>query len=106
MAVVPASRLVDLTALGAAAGVSKAELASETEFKNQFPDCETGAMPPFGNLYNMRVYADRSLTRDREIVFNAGTHRELVRLGFGDFLRLVTPDVVDIATKGAHTAAA
>lgn len=106
MAVVPASRLVDLMALRAAAGVGKAELATESEFKNRFPDCETGAMPPFGNLYGLRVYADQSLTRDKEIVFNAGTHRELVRLGFGDFVRLVTPKIADIATKSARTTAA
>src|SRR5581483_10890337 len=75
MAVVPASTLVDLTALKAVAGVKEAELASELEFKNRFPDCETGAMPPFGNLYGMTVLVDEGLAHLEEIAFNAGSHR-------------------------------
>ena len=106
MAVVPASTLVDLTALKAVAGVKEAELASELEFKNRFPDCETGAMPPFGNLYGLRVFADQSLTRDKEIAFNAGTHRELVRLGFDDFVRLVNPKIASFATGRSRPTAA
>ena len=70
------------------------ELATEQEFRDRFPDCETGSMPPFGNLYGMDVFADESLADDKEISFNAGTHRELVRMRFDDFERLVKPFVI------------
>ena len=106
MAVVPASTLVDVAALKGIAGVKQAELASELEFKSQFPDCETGAMPPFGNLYGLRVFADQSLTSDKEIAFNAGTHRELVRLAFDDFVRLVNPKIASFSTSRTRTTAA
>ena len=69
------------------------------EFKERFPDCETGAMPPFGNLYDMPVFADESLAGDKEIAFNAGSHRELVRLAWEDFVRLVEPKVVRFARR-------
>jgi Ala-tRNA(Pro) deacylase len=91
MAVVPASMHVDLDLLRAAAGAASVELAGEQEFKNAFPDCETGAMPPFGNLYGMPVYADAKLAEYEEITFNAGTHRELMRMNWGDMVRLVDP---------------
>jgi len=94
LAVLPASHQVDLALLQAAAGAKTAELAAEPEFKSKFPDCETGAMPPFGNLYDLPVFADQSLSRDQEIAFNAGSHRELIRLGWEDFERLVQPRVV------------
>jgi Ala-tRNA(Pro) deacylase len=97
MAVLAASFHVDPSALRTGAGAKSAELASEQEFKDRFPDCETGAMPPFGNLYGMGVYADEGLTRDREIAFNAGSHRELVRLSWQDFERLVKPKVAAFA---------
>jgi len=105
MAVVPASRNVDLNLLRSAAKAWAVELASELEFKSRFADCETGAMPPFGNLYNMRVIADENLGRDKEIAFNAGTHRELVRLAWGDFERLVKPQIAKIATGRLEEAA-
>jgi len=91
MAVLPASYQIDLRALKKATGVNSAELASEHEFKQHFPDCETGAMPPFGNLYSMPVYVDETLTEDEEIAFNAGSHLELIRLAYADFERLVKP---------------
>jgi Ala-tRNA(Pro) deacylase len=68
-------------------------LASEEEFRSLFPDCELGAMPPFGALYNLPVYMDESLTRDKEVVFNAGTHHDAVRMSFEDFVRLASPKV-------------
>ena len=74
-------------------------LAAENEFKGRFPDCETGAMPPFGNLYGMNVFADEDLSRDKEIVFNAGSHRELMRLAWEDFERLVQPKLMKLATE-------
>ncbi len=94
MAVIPASFHVDLDRLRTLTGARAVEIASELEFKDAFPDCETGAMPPFGNLYNMAVYADASLGLNEEITFTAGTHRELVRMSWEDMARLVNP-VVD-----------
>ena len=84
MVVVPASRKVDLAMLKAATGAKIVDLASERAFRDRFPDCETGAMPPFGHLYGMRVFADESLVEDKEIAFNAGTHRQLVRMAWED----------------------
>jgi Ala-tRNA(Pro) deacylase len=98
MAVVSASQHVDLELLKAATKAKAVQLAAEQEFKGRFPDCETGAMPPFGNLYGMKVFADEILSRDREIVFNAGSHRELVRLAWEDFERLIEPKVMKLAT--------
>ena len=97
MAVLPASLHVDLWLLRTAAGAKEAGLALEEEFKDRFPDCETGAMPPFGNLYGMPVFADESLARDKEIAFNAGSHRELVRLAWDDFENLVKPRIAKFA---------
>ncbi len=106
MAVVPASAHVGLTLLKTAAGAKTVELASETDFKDRFPDCETGAMPPFGNLYGMEVFADDSLTHDPEIAFNAGSHRELMRLSWSDFQRLTNPKVIRLAVGRAAESAA
>lgn len=91
MAVVPATLKVDLARLAAAAGAKTAEIATEQEFQHAFPECEVGAMPPFGNLYGVDVYVDRRLAEDEEIVFNAGSHVELIRLKYADFERLVKP---------------
>src|ERR1039457_2872542 len=99
MAVLPASYKVDLLALKKEVGVKDAALASEREFKQHFPDCETGAMPPFGNLYGIPVYVDETLTRDQEIAFNAGTHFELIRMDYEDFDRLVEPEVMEFSTR-------
>jgi len=97
MAVLPASRHVSLTRLKEAIHARDAELASEDEFEKLFPDCELGAMPPFGNLYDMPVYAEKQLTEDEEIAFNAGSHTELVQLAFSDFDKLVHPKVVALS---------
>lgn len=105
MAVVPASLHVDLDLLRAAADANIVELATEREFKDAFPDCETGAMPPFGNLYGMTVYADVSLGEFEEITFNAGTHRELVRMAWGDMTRLVNPELANLTRRPATAAA-
>lgn len=106
MAVLPASRQLDLALLRAAAQAKTVSVAYEAEFKSRFPDCETGAMPPFGNLYGMAVYADESLSHDQEIAFNAGSHRELYRLSWKDFERLVEPMVARLATELAADNAA
>jgi len=103
MAVLPASYHVDLEALRRLTGVREAALASESEFKRHFPDCETGAMPPFGNLYSIPVYVDESLTEDHEIAFNAGSHYELIKMAYADFERLVKPEVMEFSTaRVAH----
>jgi Ala-tRNA(Pro) deacylase len=106
MAVVPASRHVDLSLLKRALGAQTVELASEQEFKDKFPDCEAGAMPPFGNLYGMAVYADESLNSLKEITFNAGTHRDLMRMDWIDLVRLVEPRIVQITKARATKTAA
>lgn len=94
MAVLPASAMVHVKRLKEAIGARNVELAEEAEFRDAFPDCETGAMPPFGNLYGMDVYVEESLAEDEEIAFNAGTHTELVRMAYKDFANLVKPKVV------------
>lgn len=99
MAVLPASYHVDLTLLNAAAKGQRIALASETDFRDRFPECEVGAMPPFGQLYGMPVFVDESLTRDKEIAFNAGTHQELIRISYDDFAKLVRPKIASFSTS-------
>jgi Ala-tRNA(Pro) deacylase len=99
MAVVPGSRHLDLQALEEELGARRAILVSEEEFKDIFPDCEVGAMPPFGTLYGLSVYVDAKLTEDPEIAFNAGSHRELMRVQFADYERLEHPRILRIATR-------
>ena len=99
LAVLPASFHVNLKKLGELAG-KPVRLASEQEFISLFPDCELGAMPPFGQLYKLPVFADRSLEADEEIVFNAGTHRDAIRMKYADFKRVVQPKLGDFAAKG------
>ena len=91
MAVVPATRRLDLVALKKSIGARKIRLATETEFEGVFPECEVGAMPPFGNLYDLPVVVDDSLKKDVEIVFNAGSHTETVKIRFDEFINLVKP---------------
>ena len=94
MAVVPASYHVDFILLQNELKATRISLASEEVFKEKFPDCELGAMPPFGNLYDMDVYVAKSLAEDEEIFFNAGNHTELIRLNYKDFVNLVHPKVM------------
>jgi Ala-tRNA(Pro) deacylase len=79
-------------------GCDQVKFASEAEFQQMFPDCETGAMPPFGNLYGMDVYVAESLTHNDEIAFNAGSHTEVIRMAYRDFERLVHPKVLSFTT--------
>jgi Ala-tRNA(Pro) deacylase len=97
MIVLPASSMIDFNKLKGAAAAKSIELASESEFKDRFPACEVGAMPPFGNLFNMRVFVDQALVEDKEIAFNAGTHHELIRMPYADYVRLVKPNVAAFA---------
>lgn len=97
IAVLPASSNVDLDLLGWIAGAERVELATESEFRDRFPDCETGAMPPLGNLYGMPVYVDEELATEETITFNGGTHTELIQMAYRDFERLVRPKIIEFA---------
>jgi Ala-tRNA(Pro) deacylase len=93
LAVLPACNLIDFNRLRETTGAGDAELAHEEEFQHLFPECEVGAMPPFGNLYGLEAFVDESLTEDQEIAFNAGSHWELMRMAYRDFEGLVKPKV-------------
>jgi Ala-tRNA(Pro) deacylase len=95
MTVLPASWQVDLHRLRTVLAAHQVRLATEDELKDLFPDCELGAMPPFGVLYGLPVYVDHSLTGDKEIVFEAGTHSEAIRMRYADFAALVFPIVAE-----------
>ena len=98
MAVLPANRKIVLQDLREITGSDEVKFASEEEFQKRFPDCETGAMPPFGNLYGMEVFLAESLTQNDDIAFNAGSHTEVIKLAFKDFERLVKPKVMAFTT--------
>lgn len=97
MLVMPAAYRIDLLRLSRALGGVEVELAEESEFKHTFPDCETGAMPPFGHLYGMPVYVDSRLAQEDEIAFNAGSHTDAVRMAYADFERLAEPELLWLA---------
>jgi len=98
MCVLPASFRINFDILKMLVGADKIELADEQEFKFLFPDCEVGAMPPFGNLYGMEVFVAEKLREDEEIAFAAGTHYELIRMTYDDFERLVKPRILRFST--------
>lgn len=104
-AVVPADRTVSLKKARAALGAIEVTAASEDEFASLFPGCDIGAMPPFGNLFGLRVYADSSLEAEEDIFFNAGNHRQTVRLGYADFKKLVHPVIVSLTESEYRKAA-
>jgi Ala-tRNA(Pro) deacylase len=97
MLVLPAPYHVNPLKASAALGVSEIHLADEEHFADTFPDCEVGAMPPFGNLYDVPVYVDRALAEDDTIIFRSGTHTDTMSVSYADFEKLVRPTVVDIA---------
>ena len=99
MVVLPASRQIDFKLLGKLAGTDDVVLSDEEEFGDLFPECEPGAMPPFGNLYGMEVYVSEELDEDEENAFNAGAHTELLRLPYRDYRRLVNPVVGRLALR-------
>ena len=106
MMVLPANRVVDFQEVRLTLGLSHARLATEDELNRLFPDCELGAMPPMGNLYGMPVYADESLAEQEEITFNAGTHRELVRMAWTDLVQLVDPKTANLTHRRPPAVAA
>ena len=91
MTVVPGSRRISFPLLKAIVNADEIRLATEGEFKGLFPECQAGAMPPFGSLYGLPVYADNALSEDEDIVFNAGNHTEAIRMRYADFQRLARP---------------
>ena len=97
MLVLPASYRVNIDKLGDLFPEETVRFAHESEFEHLFPDCEVGAMPPFGNLYNLPVFVDRALAADDQFVFQAGTHQETMQITYADYARLVRPVVVDLA---------
>lgn len=97
MVVMPAAYRADLRRLSLALASSTVELAEESEFRDAFPDCELGAMPPFGHLYGMPVYVDSRLAHQEEIAFNAGNHSEAVRMPYVEFERLAQPELLWLA---------
>ena len=99
MAVLPGSHKIDLDRLREIAGAREVELATESDFSRMFPECETGAMPPFGNLYGMPVFVAESLSKDDEIAFNAGSHTEIIRMAYEDYERLAEPKILKFSWK-------
>lgn len=101
MAVLPADSVVDLEELRKDLGLSRLRLATEAEVGNLFPDCELGAMPPFGNLYDLPVYLDNRLAGEDNLSFNAGTHKDVIHLHLRDFEKLVKPAIMPFARRAA-----
>ncbi len=99
MAVLPANYNINFNRLMIALGGGDVFLAPESELIELFPDCELGAMPPFGNLYNMEVFVAKSLAEDEEIAFNAGSHTEIIKMNYKDFAQVVEPKVISFTTR-------
>jgi len=105
MAVVTGNQKVHLPTVRASLGADEVRLATEDEFISKFPDCEIGAMPPFGNLFGVIVYLDPAVAKDELIYFNAGNHVQTVRIRYKDFARLVNPEVVRLTEDRTKHAA-
>lgn len=113
LAVLPASHQIDFTRMKECLGANEIDKVPESEIASYFPDCELGAMPPLGNLFNLPVFVSRDLRDDEDIVFNAGTHIDAIRMKYSDFEMLTNPVVcefsshvkADQATKAAHATA-
>lgn len=98
MTVLPAACKVGMDRLEKILGASRITIAREHEFAGLFPDCDTGAMPPFGNLYGVEEYVDEELASHPQIVFQAGNHHELVTMTYADFARLAQPKVAEFCS--------
>lgn len=98
MAVLPANQKVIMQDLRDMTGSENVKFATEDEFEKCFPECEIGAMPPFGSLYGMEVFVAESLAQNEEIAFPGGSHSEVVRMSYADFERLVQPKVLNFST--------
>ena len=95
LCVLPAHRKIDLQELKNQVGAKSIEIAGEDEIGKIFPDCELGAEPPFGNLYNVTTIMDKSLEKDDHIIFQAGSHEKAVRMSMADFKKLVNPCIME-----------
>jgi Ala-tRNA(Pro) deacylase len=91
LAVIPASHRIDIQELRAALEVSRLDILPESELVGAFPDCDLGAVPPFGNLYGIAVWVDRAVADSEEILFCAGTHEDCIRMRYSDFSKLALP---------------
>lgn len=98
MAVLPTDRRIDLQKIGEITGRPTTK-AAEAEFKPLFPDCAIGTMPPFGHLYGVATYLDRSVAEADKLVFEAGTHSDAIKMKYADYERLAKPTIVDFAVK-------
>jgi Ala-tRNA(Pro) deacylase len=104
MAVLPANRMLDLRHLQFITRSDNIRIANEGEYRNEFPTCEVGAMPPVGSLFGLPVYCDVQLEHNEFIEFNAGTHRDSIRMAFKDFKRLANPTMTDLVDHSKHAA--
>jgi|YelNatPaOPRAMG01_1025707.scaffolds.fasta_scaffold48214_2 Ala-tRNA(Pro) deacylase len=104
MAVLPASHRLNLHDLRQELEVRRLEMVPEAELENICSDCELGAFPPFGHFYGMETWIDRSLAKSEEIVFNAGTHTEAIRMKYADYVKLVNPKMASFADPEALAA--
>lgn len=98
MVVVPAPVHVDLDRASDALGHSQVRLATEDEFADRFPDSELGAEAPFGNLYGIPVFLDENLRAREQMVCRDGSHTQTITLSLADYVRVVAPEIVDVAT--------
>jgi Ala-tRNA(Pro) deacylase len=105
MGVIAGSHKINLNTVKASLGAKQVRLASEDEFISRFPECEIGAMPPFGNLFGLPVFADPALEKDEYIYFNAGNHVQTVRLKYSDFAQLVKPQIARLVEERKRKAA-
>lgn len=105
MGVIAGSHKICLDTVRSSLGASRVRLATEDEFVSRFPGCEIGAMPPFGNLFGMRVIVDPALEKDKTIYFNAGNHVQTVRLAYKDFIALVKPQIAHLVEARKKKAA-
>ena len=96
MIVVPADRHIDLEKAEKAIGKA-ISLDKEQEFKSLFPDCAAGAMPPFGHLYGLQTYLDKTFAEQDYIVFEAGTHTDAIKMSYGDYEKIAKPRLEDLA---------
>jgi Ala-tRNA(Pro) deacylase len=103
MCILPAVHRIDFGKLRKIIGANDVHLADESEVSALFPDCEVGAEPPFGEAYGLKVYADKILEENEEIAFNAGTHTDMLRIKFRDFVRLARPIIADFGVHVART---
>lgn len=97
LAVVPATRRLDLDKLRGLVGTEAVEIAREAEFQGLYPDCELGAMPPFGELYGQRTFIDEALRKEERIAFHAGDHRTAIEMSYTDYERLCGPIPAEIS---------